>query len=490
MLGNNFVRGAFRDHIALVLLVVLLVVLLFAGGASRADVLGQVVVRAVAWATLAAALLLGVRPRFVEFKPLLIILGATAALPLLHLVPLPPALWQALPGREPAIEITALLGKGDEWRAFSLVPDGTINALFSLSVPFVVLTLVAGMREAERAWLPTVLLLLVTISMLIGLLQFSGVGVGNPLINDSRYHVSSTFANRNHFALFLAVGALVAPIWAFGGTGGERAASSRRSEAGRARASRPSRRRRASGPIASWRMPVALGLVLLFGLAILATGSRAGMLVGAISIIAGLFIVRRPAIQMMMNAPRWAFPAAIAGLGAIVAMVVLVAVITGRAASIERALTLDVGQDLRFEALPVALDMIRQYFPAGSGFGSFDPVFRIAEPFAMLRTTYFNHVHNDFVEVAIEGGLPAVLVLAAALAWWVRATWRSWRQGVPDALARAGSVAILAILIASIFDYPARTPMIMAVIVIVASWLCVPPRTPEASALPSSPSQL
>src|SRR3546814_14301754 len=87
--------------------------------------------------------------------------------------------------------------------------------------------------------------------MLVGLLEFSGVRVDNPFINDSVGSVSGTFANRNHFALFLGLGCLITPVWAFAGTQGT-----------------------------GWRAPVALALITLFALTILATGSRAGILTG------------------------------------------------------------------------------------------------------------------------------------------------------------------------------------------------------------------
>ncbi len=36
------------------------------------------------------------------------------------------------------------------------------------------------------------------------------------------------------------------------------------------------------------------------------------------------------------------------------------------------------------------------------------------EPDALLRADYANHAHNDWLEVALTGGLPALLILAAA----------------------------------------------------------------------------
>src|SRR3546814_10970953 len=70
---------------------------------------------------------------------------------------------------------------------------------------------------------------------------------------------SDLFANRNHFALFLAMGCLIAPVWAFAGKQNAR-----------------------------WRAPVALALMTLFALIILATGSRAGILTGLLAMALGL----------------------------------------------------------------------------------------------------------------------------------------------------------------------------------------------------------
>src|SRR3546814_71064 len=129
----------------------------------------------------------------------------------------PPAIWAALPGRD--VLLGALPGEA-VWRPGSIVPSATINAASSLIVPVVTFTLVSALRDEEKAWLPTILLVVIFLSMLVVLLEFSGVRVDNPFINDSVGSVSGTFANRNHFALFLGLGCLITPVWAFAGTQG------------------------------------------------------------------------------------------------------------------------------------------------------------------------------------------------------------------------------------------------------------------------------
>src|SRR3546814_18506461 len=118
---------------------------------------------------------------------------------------------------------------------------------------------------------------------------------------------------------------------------------------------------------------------------------------------------------------------------------------------------------MRARGLPTVLSMIAAYFPAGAGFGGFDPIFRLHEPFRLLKPTYFNHAHNDFLEVVLDGGLPAALLLLVAIGWYAIASIRAWRaSGRHSVLPTLGSSILLLVFVASAFDYPARTPMLIA----------------------------
>ena len=280
----------YRPGLPFVLLAVLLTTLWFAGGASRGDALGQVVARGVSWALIVTMLLTRVRPTFGQPHPALLLLLAMAAIPLIQLIPLPPALWQMLPGRQAFADAATLSGQAQPWRPWSIVPGATANAAASLIVPLATFLVVTGLSDREREWLPGTLLLFVTASTLIGLLQFSGSTFNNPFINDTLGQVSATFANRNHFALFMAMGVVLAPVWGFGG-----------------------------GRI-HWRAPATLGLVLVFLLTILASGSRAGLGLGVIALLLGLLLSRENMRNALARYPRWVFPSLIAGLLAIVAI--------------------------------------------------------------------------------------------------------------------------------------------------------------------------
>ena len=417
------------------------IALLFvAGGASRADAIGQVVVRTGAWVALIATIMAGPRPLFADLRPVLWLLLAAIALPLLQLFPLPPDWWQALPGRS----ILIVPGEAQPWRPLTMTPGATGNALASLIVPAVMLALLAQFNDQTHQRLSAALLVLICGAVALALLQFSGTNFDNPMVNDVPDQVDSIFANRNHFALLVAIGCLLVPMWIF----------------------------KAQSTLA-WRGALGTGLILLFILTILATGSRSGMLLGATAITIAPLLVYGQLRRRLKYAPPWVAIMLVALGIVLIGLFVWLSVAAGRAESISRLVTLGAGDDMRTRALPTIMEMIRSYFPLGSGLGGFDAIFRIHEPITLLKFTYLNQAHNDYLGVALDAGLAGMVLIAAALIWWVFATVRVWRARANEtvALARLGSAMLALIFLSSTTDYPARTPLIMAIVIIAAVWL-------------------
>lgn len=453
----RFVRPSF----AFLVLCILLGLAWLTGGASRADALGQIIMRTGAWLALIGLGLFGPRPILRQAGPVMWLLMGSLGLVLLQLVPLPLDLWQGLSGRDALQGTTQLAGQVPEWRPLSIVPGATLNAAASLVVPVAILIATLGIAERERTWLPAILLSLVLLCALIGLLQFSGAGFNNPFVNDAPGQVSGTFANRNHFALFMAIGCVLAPVWAF--------------QEGR----RP-----------QWRAPVAVGLVLLFVLTILASGSRAGIIVGILGAVTGILVVGASLLRELRRYPRWVVLLLLLAVAGVIVGFVALSVSADRAESINRVVMDEGDEDMRMRALPILFALEKLYWPVGTGFGSFDPVFRMAEPGSLLKPTYFNHAHNDFLEIMLDGGLAGALLLAGAIGWWGWASFRAWLVGAGLARARAGSAILLLILVASLFDYPARTPMMMTVIMLAALWLNEGSKLSSRLALPFRGQQL
>ncbi len=438
-----FEAAPLRVSLAFVLLVILLTALCVAGGASVPDVSGQVIVRSVSAAVIVIAVLFCDWPASGSGRAPGLFLLAAAGLAAAQLIPMPPVLWQSLPARAFMQHLVTIPGQADVWRPWSIAPPLTLNALLSLIVPAVTLLLLRLVPERERLRLPGLVLTFILAATLVGLLQFSGSHIRSPFINYG-YEVSGPFANRNHFALLLACGCLVAPAWA-------------------------SLNRRGS----LWRAVTAIGLVILFLLAALASGSRAGFALALLTLPITTFLLRDRMRRWHGHAPKWAFAVAITAAGSLIVIFVTLAILADRGASISRIYALNTEADLRFRTLPTVLELVRAQFPIGSGMGTFDPLFRVHEPFELLERTYFNHAHNDFIEIVINGGIIGAMLLAAGVVWWVTASVRTWRaRSSPESLvARLGSAVLLVILLAALVDYAARTPIMMAMIMIAAVWL-------------------
>ncbi|MBC9030957.1 O-antigen ligase family protein [Sphingomonas sp. JC676] len=438
-----FGNRRFAPSPAFVAMVLFLICLWVAGGASRSDAWGQVFVRAFSWLFLGALVLFGSMPQAWRGRPVFFLLLAAVILAVVQLVPLPPAIWGQLPGRE-VFGPAADAAQATSWRPIAIVPSSALNAVYALVVPVVAYLLMAGSRRSEDGGLVMLLMGMVFATMMLGLMQMAGFSFSNPFVNGNGL-AAGTFANRNHFALFLAFGCLLAPVWAFDG---------------RSRI--------------NWRAFAALATIPLFLLTILASGSRAGLVVGVIALFGGLAVVWGSARTAVRGYSRWAAPILVACFLLLIALLVLLSVGENRASSISRVLALDVEGDMRKRALPTVLTMIREYFPLGSGFGGFDTLFQMHEPDALLKPTYFNRVHDDLLEVVLDGGLAAGLLLGAGMIWWLWASVRAWRSKSGDMLPKLGSLMVLLIVVASAFDYPARTPVIMALLVVAAVWLSGP----------------
>jgi O-antigen ligase len=434
-------RSGLKGRRCLWMLGAFFILLWIAGGASRADVAGQMFVRAGAWIIVLVAIIWKTSPHFGTARPVWWLLFLTIGVLIVQLVPLPPAIWGALPGRLPLAMSGVLAGEPGIWRPLSLSPGGTRNALASLVVPAVVLLLASQLRREQHWHLVAILLVLVIASAILGTLQFAGARFDHPLINDQPGLVVGSFANRNHFALFAAVGCALVLAWGLRGT---------------------------QAPL--WRVSTAVGVVIVLVLMVLATGSRSGLLLAAIAVVLGGLNVRHEIGRYARRLPKRVALPLLASVVLLLVAAIGISVSLDRAASVQRATELLSGDDMRVQALPTLISMTGKYFPAGSGFGTFDPVFRMDEPAEMLSPLYFNLAHNDLLQTVLEGGLAGLLLLLAALALWGRASLKAWRRD-GGTLNRLGSIVILLAIIASVTDYPVRTPMIMAVVALASVWL-------------------
>lgn len=425
------------------LLVSFLLVLWVAGGASRPDVLGQAISQSFAWLCIIVFVSRSHRTDLRTVLPVFLILGLSIVLPILQLIPMPPFVWTNLPGRGLFVHAAEVVDRAQPWRPISVSPSATMNALGSLVVPTAVLLLVSDLRRKKDMMILSSLLALVLFGCFLALLQFSGAAYVNPFINYDTGVVAGNFANRNHFALFVAIGCLLTPVWGY--------------------------HTKVVGGIRGL-VPLAITPVLL--MVILATGSRAGFALGLFGALTGFFIVRRKVRAALRDLPRSFSTTLVAGFSVLLIASVVLSVMYGRAYSLDRISDMEGAFGFRFQALPYVLEAIRLYWPVGAGFGTFDPVYRVIEPDRLLEARYLNHAHNDVLEILLDGGVVAAAIFVGALIWWLRASVRVWRAQDGDAtMAQVGSLVIFMVLLASLVDYPARTPIVMAILTLAGVWL-------------------
>lgn len=428
-----------------------LALVLLTGGGSRSDVQSLIVLRPMA-VIFGGCALFFVRPgQFSGLKWLFVMLLALAALMAVQLIPIPQAIWEAIPGRAKFGEIGDALGLGPIARPISLSPARTWNSFVSLVVPMAALLLFAALhREARFALLPWCMGL-IFLSGLLGLVQLIGSPDGPLYLYQitNRGSAVGFFANRNHQAMLLAC--LFPMLAVFASMPGKKAEIYR---------------------FRFWLC--ACGAIFLIPL-LLVTGSRSGIVLGLLgTVFAWLLYDGRAVAASGMRMPRRrTVMLSVAGL-LLITFVASMAVMS-RTNAVERLAEGDVSSDLRFKLFGPLVQIARDYFPLGAGFGTFENVYRVSEPDELLQTTYINHAHNDLLELMIESGLPGFVLLCVFLFWWGRRVLVVWSRdaagGLGARFGRLGSVITLLLLLGSLLDYPLRVPFVAAVFVLGCVWL-------------------
>lgn len=153
----------------------------------------------------------------------------------------------------------------------------------------------------------------------------------------------------------------------------------------------------------------------------------------------------------------------------------LVTLFMARGQAFERLIEGGQSDDFRIALIGPVARAGWQYFPFGSGIGSFVEVYQVHEPTAMLTANFLNRAHNDWLETFMTVGLLGLLLLLAAVAGYVRCVWCSLfvKDIRPKTrpFAGLGAALILILALASLADYPLRMPSLSCLIIIAAIWL-------------------
>jgi O-antigen ligase len=423
-------------------LAVLLVTAMTLGGGGSPAPLPELLVE---WAALlAAAAALSAGHAAVPGRAALLLAGSILLLPLVQLVPLPPSVWQALPGRTVELAALSLIDRQSAWMPWSLSPSRTLASALALIPPVVVLVLTAIASTRGRTIALGVLVAIALLSVLLGAAQLAG-GDQSPL----RFYPSQAGslvgfqANRNATADVLIVGLLAAAALLMGDPANATAK----------------------------RYVIAASAAGALALGIVRTGSRTGLVLLLIVLVGagvGLAWRRTPAARGRWLPLAGVLVAGLFGLWSLAQTAVVRGVLD------RFRFDHDPRQDLWIDTLYAAA----QHWPWGSGLGTFVPVFIAAERLEAVNKSMPNRAHNDFLEFALEAGLPGLLLLVAlsALLVW-RAVVALRQTKSPEARSHVVfAAATLGCLgLHSIVDYPVRT-LSLACVAAFAAGIILNPR--------------
>ena len=423
--AGKFFKGQW-DAVAIASVVLLAFSFVF-GGATQGHALRLALVElaALPLLVLAAGRLVGTGG-WREHRFALAILACIAAIPLLQSIPLPPAIWTGLPGRDQMVLALELSGLSPGWSPLSLAPDNTWRSALALAPPAAFFLAILSTPHVQRERLVILCIAAALVGILLGAAQLASGGTSLYVWSwTDAGSVNGFFANRNHLASSLLATLPFAIV--FGAA---------------------TLRRRHGGASALWLGALFAGLVVV---ALAAIRSRAG-----ITLFVPVMIVSLLAAWIAAGRGRPG-PGLLVLLGSVGAALTVVAVLA--LPPILARFDSQESSEGRFDRWPLVAETAQTYLPLGSGIGTFDAVYRSVEPLAQLDSTFFNQAHNDYLETWLEAGWLGIGVVLAFLIWYGRRSLSAWRAppSREGDLQRAASIGIGALLLHSSVDYPLRT---------------------------------
>jgi O-antigen ligase len=427
---------------ALCFLLLLVAGLLGGGQGGLGDTLAQLLSLALAAVMVWMASRDELRMRAARWVPWLVLLPL--ALPLLQLLPLPGWLLDGGPARHELALQLSVLNLGLPGR-ISLDPAATEAALWHMAPALVLFLAVLTRSGRTQRWLLVALFALAIAGVLLGMAQeAAGTGELRMYERTNRDQAVGLFANRNHFAGMLAMLLPVAIGWVAWAV-----------------AERLEQRRMSPAAIVAGVLVI---VMLVVGIAL--SRSRAGLLLALVDVVATAPLLL--ALNRQKGARRFLLI-----VGGICALFTVQFSLLG---AVPRLMNSGL-EDGRWSYARTTLTAARAYLPWGSGLGTFRNAYQPFEARAEPTRYIINHAHDDYLELALEGGIPALVLLALGLGAWA---WRGLQlvrrspNDSPDAalaslMRRCAWLGASMGLLHSAMDFPLRTTAAMSVFAVLAA---------------------
>lgn len=421
---NGRWRDALRQDYGLWLLLILAVIL---GGGGRGYPLFNLPVQ------LAALVVLGlsfkqVKEFFVRVSwPLKTLTCLTIALPLVQLIPLPPAIWSALPGRELVMESFSLIGQQGRWFPISVSPSLTLLAAIGLIAPFAVLVLASRLDYQRRKLALTLLVVLGVANVLIGATQLMTNGATKFYHWTNTNHLLGSFANHNSAGFFLVI-CLCALVELFDTI-------------------RPNVGLKACYG-AAW---------LMIFLAVILTQSRSSITLLVFPFT--LFVTKAFSRSHHKGGfSKRSIVTVLVATSAILFAGIFLIQYSTISQSYERFENFDDARPAIWEDSWVSK---QRFWPVGAGVGVFDEVYQLDESLENLRPARAGRAHNEYIETMVESGTIAPMLI---ILWMIYFLWRANanRRNRNDTF--SSFLAIMACFaLQSFVDYPLRSQALLCI---------------------------
>ena len=308
-------------------------------------------------------------------------------------------MFAALPGRSYVATAFSIAGIPPQWMPLTLSREATWACLLALMPPLAVFFAALTANAQARWFIVGSLLIGVAANLLLGLAQrFQGPNSSFYLYEIANFgSATGFFSNRNNFAMLLCIAIPI--IWAV---------------------SHRLARREGNGRFLAIASGTVMMAIVFVGLAV--SGSRSGILLGMLSLALSTAMIWSPSASRRSSRGRRSLLAAL-GAALIIGQFGLVGLL--------RIADTDALTEYRTQIARVTLRAASDYLPVGSGFGTFQAVYAMHETPATMMSEYVNHAHNDWLELWLEGGFPAALLMAPSLFYSSGRPHVSGTRGVP-----------------------------------------------------------
>jgi len=354
-----------------------------------------------------------------------VLAGLVLVIPIVQLLPLPPSLWHALPGRGDEQAALDLVGLGNSWRPLSMAPYRTLASLLAMVPAALLIPLTALQTVRARVTMLIAVAVVATLSLVVGAGQLLG-GMWTtlrPYTPDS-WWLDGFQANHNAQADVLLIAMMGAAAVLAELTG------------------------RGFIPRLYHLLGLLAANILAFVFGVVLTSSRAGILLLPLALI----------LQGVLLRP-WLAPSrrvVIISLSMVIGGAVLVANSEVLRGVVQRFYVADPMRPMIWRGTWYALVL---HWPWGTGMGTFQRIYEATEALESISEWSINRAHNDYLEFALEAGLlgmVVLLMLVIVLVWAISRPARPEheRSRVLSFYAKGG-LAILALH--SLVDYPLRS---------------------------------